>query len=231
MGGKAGIVALFILSVFICSTACSCSRKICYDLEHPAFAYCWDGKTDFDITKASPVNEFPMLNIRLSGNYPDKLYRADGPVESVSEHFVQVMEEAGCRPMNKGLFLKYKSSLDGCCYRIFQPFNGREYAICITFYKPTGCKALDILLQAHEEMHAIQGFDIDEAYGNLEKRFKRIGLRISFEDFNFEEQAYMAGYLRLIELGLPIKNLLNDNRLNQEMLREIYEKMMECKIK
>jgi hypothetical protein len=179
----------------------------------------------FEITRFQPAKYFPGLGVEVEP-VPNRFYRDDGLVKSISEHLGLVMKETGYSLTNENL--EDKEKMIGHCSNRRQTRDGTESRMSIVFCQSMKTE-LVVYCRAHEDMHAanFMGSPIrDNVYGNLAKRFEKQGFRVSFPDFDEEEQADMAGILRVMEYHMPVEPLFE----YLDSAGKTYNKLLEYKI-
>lgn len=159
-----------------------------------------EGEKTFNMEGLEPVTYFPGLNIHCKP-VQNRFYRNDGFQVRIAEHSRRVLEEAGIVVADNALFNDKHESSASACWNFNEERDNMEKRIVIVFYLPT-IPVMDAYNMAYEDMRAIQALEIKEGFEQLTARLQNFGYDIRWEDFTDEEQANIAGILRLMELKM-----------------------------
>jgi hypothetical protein len=152
------------------------------------------------------------LELKVDGD-ESQLYRYDGTVDSIPEHLISVLQEFGYKVKNKGELRRTWNVLTGYCRHLLvqqEDYSGR---LSIPFYRSVSPE-LDIFNKGHEDMHAIQHLGLISAFGLIEKRLLSIGFHLNLGDFGTEDQANIAGIMRVVEEGYDPTVLIRHSPIN-----------------
>lgn len=142
--------------------------------------------SNIDINRFSQASYLPGLDVSITSQN-NCYYRFDGPVRSIRQHLIIVLQEFGFNVTNKSEFLESMAYPSAQC-RQFTVTNEENQRIkfAIPFYQPT-FPELDTFNVAHEDMHAIQFFEFDSVYNKLSSRLKHLGYNIDLSSISDNE--------------------------------------------